>query len=187
MSDWNQRIIDEFRANDGRVGGPFEGRTLLLLHHRGAKTGTERINPLAYQRLSGDSVAVFASKSGAPTNPDWYHNLLANPDVTVEIGTETLPRGRVSPAAKSENRSSSGRSATGPGLPSTKRRPKGSETSPSSCSRRPNRSTVSHALGQAFRSVPYGSMVAAPARSTEGQPESHNGRELPSFRHPQAA
>ena len=96
MSGWNQQIIDEFRANDGRVGGPFEGRTLLLLHHRGAKTGTERINPLAYQRLSDDSVAVFASKGGAPTNPDWYHNLLANPDVTVEIGTETVPtRARV--------------------------------------------------------------------------------------------
>ena len=68
MADWNQQIIDEFRANDGRVGGNFEGRTLLLLHHTGAKTGTERVNPLAYQRLSDDSVAIFASKGGAPTN-----------------------------------------------------------------------------------------------------------------------
>jgi len=89
MPDWNQQVIDEFRANAGRVGGNFEGRTLLLLHHRGAKTGTERINPVAYQRLSDDSVAVFASKGGAPTNPDWYHNLVANPGVTVEIGSET--------------------------------------------------------------------------------------------------
>lgn len=104
MADWNQQVIDEFRANDGRVGGRFEGRTLLLLHHRGAKTGTERINPVAYQRLSEDSVAVFASKGGASTNPDWYHNVVANPDVTVEIGTETFrARARV---AKSTERDS---------------------------------------------------------------------------------
>jgi deazaflavin-dependent oxidoreductase (nitroreductase family) len=104
MADWNQQVIDEFRANDGRVGGRFEGRTLLLLHHRGAKTGTERINPVAYQRLSEDSFAVFASKGGASTNPDWYHNVVANPDVTVEIGTETFrARARV---AKSTERDS---------------------------------------------------------------------------------
>ena len=104
MADWNQQVIDEFRANDGRVGGRFEGRTLLLLHHRGAKTGTERINPVAYQRLSEDAVAVFASKGGASTNPDWYHNVVANPDVTVEIGTETFrARARV---AKSTERDS---------------------------------------------------------------------------------
>jgi deazaflavin-dependent oxidoreductase (nitroreductase family) len=86
----NQRIIDEFHANAGRVGGHFEGRTLLLLHHRGAKTGTERVNPVAYQRVSDDKVAVFATKGGAPTNPDWYYNLVSNPDVSVEIGTETF-------------------------------------------------------------------------------------------------
>jgi deazaflavin-dependent oxidoreductase (nitroreductase family) len=91
MTDWNQKVIEEFRANGWRVGGPFAGRTLLLLHHRGAKTGTERVNPLAYQRLSDDAVAVFASKGGAPTNPDWYHNLVANADVTVEIGSDTFP------------------------------------------------------------------------------------------------
>jgi deazaflavin-dependent oxidoreductase (nitroreductase family) len=90
MADWNEQIIEEFRANEGRVGGPFEGRTLLLLHHRGAKTGTERVNPVAYQRLSDDSVAIFASKGGAATNPDWFHNLVAHPDVTVEIGTESF-------------------------------------------------------------------------------------------------
>jgi deazaflavin-dependent oxidoreductase (nitroreductase family) len=91
VADSNQKVIDEFRANAGQVGGTFEGRTLLLLHHRGAKTGAERVNPLAYQRLSDGSVAVFASKGGAPTNPDWYHNVVANPDVTVELGTETFP------------------------------------------------------------------------------------------------
>src|SRR5438552_17750976 len=92
----NAQIIEEFRVNEGRVGGYFEGRTLLLLHHRGAKTGTERINPLAYQRLDDDSVAVFASAGGSPKHPDWYYNVVANPDVTVEIGTESFPaRARV--------------------------------------------------------------------------------------------
>lgn len=95
-NDWNRQIIEEFRANEGVVGGMFAGMPLLLLHHKGAKTGTERINPVAYQRLGDDSVAIFASKGGAPTSPDWYHNLVANPDASVEIGTETLPvRARV--------------------------------------------------------------------------------------------
>jgi deazaflavin-dependent oxidoreductase (nitroreductase family) len=95
MPDFNQQIIDEFHGNAGRVGGPFEGATLLLLHHTGAKTGTERVSPLAYQPV-GDDFAVFASKAGAPTNPDWYHNLLAHPSVTVEIGNDTIPvRARV--------------------------------------------------------------------------------------------
>ena len=94
MAEWadqNQPVIDEFRANGGRVGGGFEGRTLLLLHHRGAKTGTERVNPVAYQRLSPDSVAIFASMGGAPTNPDWFHNLVANPEASVAIGTDEFP------------------------------------------------------------------------------------------------
>ena len=86
--DWNTQIINEFRANEGKVGGNFEGAPLLLLHTTGARTGQERINPMMYQDL-GDSVAVFASKAGAPTNPDWYRNLVANPDVTAEIGTAT--------------------------------------------------------------------------------------------------
>ena len=95
MPDFNQQIIDEFRASDGRVGGPFEGANILLLHHTGAKTGTERVSPLAYQPV-GDGFAVFASKAGAPTNPDWYHNLRAHPSVTVEVGHETIPvRARV--------------------------------------------------------------------------------------------
>jgi deazaflavin-dependent oxidoreductase (nitroreductase family) len=86
--DFNARIIEEFRANDGRVGGPFEGATLLLLHHVGARSGKDRINPLVYNR-DGDRYVVFASKAGAPTNPDWYHNLKAHPNVTIEVGTDT--------------------------------------------------------------------------------------------------
>jgi deazaflavin-dependent oxidoreductase (nitroreductase family) len=91
VKDFNRTIIEEFRANEGRVGGPFEGAPLLLLHTRGVKTGQPRVNPVAFQRLDDDRVAVFASKGGAPTNPDWYRNLVAHPDVTVEIGTETFP------------------------------------------------------------------------------------------------
>jgi deazaflavin-dependent oxidoreductase (nitroreductase family) len=90
MSDLNERnkkIIDEFRANGGKVGGPFEGKTLLLLHTRGAKSQQERVNPVACTR-DGDRLAVIASKGGAPTHPDWYYNVVANPLVTVEVGTE---------------------------------------------------------------------------------------------------
>ena len=87
MSDWNTTIIDEFRANGGKVGGNFEGAPLLLLHTTGAKTGQERVNPMMYRKV-GDHYAVFASKAGAPTNPDWYHNLLANPETTVQVGRE---------------------------------------------------------------------------------------------------
>jgi deazaflavin-dependent oxidoreductase (nitroreductase family) len=87
-TDWNQQIIEEFRANDGRVGGNFAGAPILLLHTRGARTGKERVNPMMYLDLDGNRY-VFASKAGANTNPDWYHNLVANPDVTVEVGTET--------------------------------------------------------------------------------------------------
>jgi deazaflavin-dependent oxidoreductase (nitroreductase family) len=89
-SDFNQAIIDEFRANGGKLGGGFEGAPMLLLHHKGAKSGRERVNPLMYRPV-GDDLAVFASKAGAPTNPDWYHNLLAHPETSVEIGTETVP------------------------------------------------------------------------------------------------
>jgi deazaflavin-dependent oxidoreductase (nitroreductase family) len=88
-SDWNAKIIQEFRGNGGKVGGPFEGATLLLLHTTGAKTGRERVNPMMYRQV-GDSYAVFASKAGASTNPDWYHNLVANPAVRAEIGRQTL-------------------------------------------------------------------------------------------------
>lgn len=89
-NEWNRRIIEEFRANGGKVGGRFEGRTLLLLHHRGAKTGTERVSPLAYQPLEDGVMAVFASKGGSPTNPDWFHNVVAEPEVTIEVGDRTI-------------------------------------------------------------------------------------------------
>ncbi len=88
-ADFNAQIIDEFRANEGRVGRMFEGVPLLLLHHTGAKSGVSRVNPLAYQSDDGRYV-IFASKAGAPTNPDWYHNLKAHPNVEIEVGTDTL-------------------------------------------------------------------------------------------------
>jgi deazaflavin-dependent oxidoreductase (nitroreductase family) len=88
-ADFNAQIIEEFHANEGRVGGMFEGMPLLLLHHTGAQSGKSRINPLAYQSDDGRYV-VFASKAGAPTNPDWYHNLKAQPHVRIEVGTDTV-------------------------------------------------------------------------------------------------
>ncbi len=87
VNERNRKIIDEFRENEGRVGGSFEGKTLLLLHTRGAKSQQERINPVAYVK-DGDRLVVIASKGGSPTNPDWYYNILANPLVSVEVGTE---------------------------------------------------------------------------------------------------
>lgn len=90
MADWNERIITEFRENGGRVGGPFEGHSLLLLHHRGARSGIERVNPLACQLLDHTGWAVFGSKGGADSHPDWFHNLLAHPTAKVEFGTETF-------------------------------------------------------------------------------------------------
>lgn len=89
MNDFNQQVIDEFRANDGKVGGMFEGMPMLILHNTGRKSGQERLNPLAYQQLD-NGWAIFASKAGAPTHPDWYHNVVANPDATIEVGTETI-------------------------------------------------------------------------------------------------
>jgi deazaflavin-dependent oxidoreductase (nitroreductase family) len=88
VNDWNQKIIEEFRTNEGRVGGQFEGAPLLLLHTIGAKSGAERINPMMYQDLGG-SYAVFASFAGAPKHPAWYHNLVAHPENVVEIGART--------------------------------------------------------------------------------------------------
>lgn len=88
MNEWNRQIIEEFRANDGKVGGQFEGAPLLLLHTTGAKTGQERINPLMYQQLPNGDISVFASKAGAPSNPDWFRNVKANPRATVEVGAE---------------------------------------------------------------------------------------------------
>ncbi len=88
MNDFNAQIIDEFRANEGRVGGPFEGAPMVLLTTTGAKSGVRRTTPLVCLEGEGGTVYVFASKAGAPTNPAWYHNLVAHPDVTVEHGTE---------------------------------------------------------------------------------------------------
>ena len=85
--DWNRTLIEEFRANHGKVGGSWEGRPLLLLTTMGAKSGQPRTRPMMYLQ-EGDRLFVFASKGGAPTNPDWYHNLLAHPQVTVEIGDQ---------------------------------------------------------------------------------------------------
>ena len=87
VNNWNKKIIEEFRANGGKVGGNFTGRTLLLLHTKGAKSGQERVNPVAYTK-DGDHLVIIASKGGAPKNPDWYYNLVANPQITVEVGTE---------------------------------------------------------------------------------------------------
>ena len=87
VNDWNDRIIKEFRENDGKVGGQFEGAPLVLLTTTGAKTGKVRTNPLV-SLVDEDRVVIFASKAGSPTNPDWYHNIVANPRVTVEQGTE---------------------------------------------------------------------------------------------------
>jgi deazaflavin-dependent oxidoreductase (nitroreductase family) len=88
VQDWNSKIIEEFRANEGRVRGPFAGAPVLLLHTIGAKTRLERVNPMMYADLDGHRY-VFATKAGADTNPDWYWNLVAHPDETVEVGTET--------------------------------------------------------------------------------------------------
>ncbi len=85
INGWNRQIIEEFHTNAGKVGGPFEGKPLLLLTTTGAKSGKRHTTPLAYL-LDGDRQLVFASKAGAPTHPDWYHNLVAHPEVTVEVG-----------------------------------------------------------------------------------------------------
>jgi deazaflavin-dependent oxidoreductase (nitroreductase family) len=89
MNDFNRQIIDDFRAHEGRVGGPFAGAPILLLHTKGAKSGVDRTHPLVYQQ-DGNRYVIFASKGGAPTNPDWFHNLRANPNASIEVGASTL-------------------------------------------------------------------------------------------------
>jgi deazaflavin-dependent oxidoreductase (nitroreductase family) len=89
VNNFNSKIIEEFRAQEGRVSGPFEGAPLLLLHTVGARSGQERVNPMMYLAVP-EGFAVFASKAGADTNPDWYHNLVANPRVQAEIGSQTV-------------------------------------------------------------------------------------------------
>ena len=88
FNDWNQKIIEEFRSAGGQVGGQFAGAPVLLLTSTGAKTGQKRTTPMMYL-ADDDDLVVFASKAGAPTNPDWYHNLVAHPRASVEVGTET--------------------------------------------------------------------------------------------------
>jgi deazaflavin-dependent oxidoreductase (nitroreductase family) len=89
MSDFDTKVIDKFRANGGQVGGSFEGAPLLLLHTRGARSGEPRVHPMMYL-LDGERYLVFASKAGSDTNPAWYHNLLADPDVRIEVGGEEI-------------------------------------------------------------------------------------------------
>lgn len=93
MSDWNTKIIEEFRANEGRVGGPFAGAPMVLVHHRGRRSGRELVSPLMYLPHETDEnvIYVFASKAGAPEHPDWYYNLTAADGAAVERGTETYP------------------------------------------------------------------------------------------------
>ncbi|SDC59888.1 nitroreductase/quinone reductase family protein [Rhodococcus tukisamuensis] len=92
-SDWNTNIINEFRANQGRVGGPFEGAPLVLVHHRGRKTGRDLVSPLMYlqDEHDPDTIYVFASKAGAPSNPDWYYNVVTTGNAEIERGTEQHP------------------------------------------------------------------------------------------------
>lgn len=91
MADWNTKIIEEFRANDGKVGGPFAGAPLALVHHRGRSSGREYVAPVMYLADETDpaTIYVFASKAGAPTHPEWYHNLVAAGRTQVEVGTQT--------------------------------------------------------------------------------------------------
>jgi deazaflavin-dependent oxidoreductase (nitroreductase family) len=89
LPNWNEKIIEEFRANEGKVGGVFQGAPMVLLTSKGARTGKPHINPLMYLP-DGDRVVVFASYGGAPENPQWFKNLVANPDATAEVGTETF-------------------------------------------------------------------------------------------------
>ncbi len=92
FNDWNQGVIKEFRANEGRVGGSFAGAPLILVHHLGRTSGKEYVSPLVYLSGEGgdDSMYIFASKGGAPVNPDWYRNLIATGEATVEVGTSTF-------------------------------------------------------------------------------------------------
>jgi deazaflavin-dependent oxidoreductase (nitroreductase family) len=90
FDEMNRPVITEFRETGGKAGGVFEGKPLVLVHHVGAKSGTERIAPLV-PLLDGGRIFIFASKGGADTNPDWYHNLVAHPETVVELGTETFP------------------------------------------------------------------------------------------------
>jgi|SRR5450631_2206106 len=114
-NDWNSKIIEEFHANGGKVGGPFEGASLLLLTTTGAKSGQRRTTPLVYLP-DGDRMIIFASKAGAPTNPDWYHNLVAHPQVTIEVGTETFEAASVVITGEERDRLYAQQAARNPGF-----------------------------------------------------------------------
>ena len=90
VNDWNRKVIDEFRANEGKVGGQFAGAPMILVHHFGAKSGVERVSPMVYFP-DGERLLIVASAAGSPKNPDWYHNLKAHPEVPVEVGPDTFP------------------------------------------------------------------------------------------------
>jgi deazaflavin-dependent oxidoreductase (nitroreductase family) len=92
-NNWNQQVIAEFRANDGKLGGNFAGAPMVLLHHRGRNSGKEYVTPLVYLPKEGDdgTIHIFASKAGAPIHPDWYHNLVAAGETTIEVGPGTYP------------------------------------------------------------------------------------------------
>jgi len=137
-SDWNAQVVADFRANEGRVGGQFAGAPMTLVHHLGRKTGRELLAPMMY--LPGDAVGtdsatiyVFASKAGAPTNPDWYHNLVAAGAGEVEVGTERYPVSVVELTGEQRDRVYAEQAAGIPGSPSTRARPRAS--GPSRCSR----------------------------------------------------
>jgi deazaflavin-dependent oxidoreductase (nitroreductase family) len=119
--DWNRKNIEEFRANGGKVGGGFSGVPLLLLHTVGARSGNERVNPMMYKDLGDGRVAVFASRAGDPSHPDWHHNLVAHPVVTAEIGTETVISEREPHPTMSARPSGPTGSRSTRVLPSTKR------------------------------------------------------------------
>ncbi len=103
FNDFNQQIIAEFRANEGKVGGQFAGAPMVLLTTTGAKSGQPRTAPLVYTK-DGDNLVIIASKAGAPTNPDWFHNLVANPDVTVEVGSDSYAAKAVVPTGAERDR-----------------------------------------------------------------------------------
>ncbi|HEV7721698.1 MAG TPA: nitroreductase family deazaflavin-dependent oxidoreductase [Iamia sp.] len=90
FNEFNRQIIEDFRANEGQVGGGFAGAPILIVHSTGAKSGQERLSPLVF-RADGDRWVIFGSKGGAPTHPDWFHNLVVNPEASIEVGTDTVP------------------------------------------------------------------------------------------------
>lgn len=140
INDFNQAIIEEFRANEGKVGGPFEDAPMVLVHTVGAKSGEPRVNPLVYRPLDEDAgggeggsrMAIFGSAAGADRHPAWFHNLKAHPDISIEVGAETREVRARSPKATSERASGKRRRQQRPALPSTRPRPPG--RSPSSFS-----------------------------------------------------